>query len=282
MTGHSEGVLSSWKGASASFRDAGREFQEEPAALLPMTKLPAYTALAAPEHLGIVDFLIRIGHLNGLILLGRTAVSAMGKSTPYHREFVRRIETVSSSEGTRSPWFVILLDEILRENRSAADEVMVDVDLTTPGAEGLGPRNSLVHVLAPLGFSGVFAWYHEQGKDEDLAAFVEYFTSEGLLASFHDERDRFGLAATWYEKPGDWDEAPRCHRAAGTKPAPPGRLKKRGRFDEALEIWKKLGNVKDIRRTHKAIASGTMGRVRAKRDPRGSASAGGSGRLDLF
>jgi len=258
------------------------EFQEELAALLPMERLTAYKTLAAPEHIGIVDFLIRIGHLNGLMLLWRNAVSEMGQSTPYYTEFVRRIEAASSSEGTRSPWFAILLRAMRTESGSVADGAPVEFDLTDPGVEGLGPWNTLVYVLAPPRFSGVFAWYHEQGKDEDLAAFVKFYTSENLLASFYDERGQFGPAATWYERVGSWDEALRCHRAAGDEAGTARMLEKLGRFDEALEIWKKLERDKDIRRMQKAIASGRLGRVRATRAPAGSAPPGWSGQLDLF
>ena len=246
------------------------EFREELAALLPMEDLGAYKVLADPKHVEILDFLIRIGHINGLLLIWRNAVRKMGESNAYFREFVGRIET-AAAKGPSAAWFKAFL-ELIKGHEEAA----------LIGPDGLEHRNSLLYAIKVGHSSDLFAWYLEHGTEDEFTAFGKYLRLEDEIAEYLDAHDRRDLAAIWYERARRWDEALRCYRAARDEAGSARMLEKSGVLDEALTLWKRIGSARDVKRVEKAIAAGKSGKARPGRARAGAPRRIDDGQLDLL
>lgn len=247
------------------------EFREELAALLPMEDLGAYKVLADPKHVEILDFLVRIGHMNGLLLLWRNAVRKMGASNAYFKAFIGRIEAAAAAKSRTADWFKALLG-LMNGSGEAA----------TIGIDGLEHRNSLLYSFTVGHLSDLFAWYLEHGTEAEFAAFGKYLRLEDGIAGYLDAHDRHDLAAVWYERSKQWEAALRCYRAAQDEAGSARMLENTGALAEALALWKRIGSARDVKRVEKAIASGKSGKARAGRARRGVPPGIDDGQLGLF
>ena len=167
----------------------------------------------------------------------------MKDSAEYHAEFVRRIEA-ETAEGSRSPWY-----KALRELMRGGGERAQLSD------EEIGPWNSLVYADATGEYVKALDYYRGRGIDAEFEPFVKYCRLEQLVALSAESKGDLVLAAKWYEKSKMWDEALRCHRAAGREVDIARMLEKTGALEEALVIRAKLGNLKDMNRIMKAMKS---------------------------
>jgi tetratricopeptide (TPR) repeat protein len=227
------------------------EGREEIAALVPLKDLPAYKILADPKFFGALDFLISIGHMNGLLLLWKNAVRDMRESAEYYKAFMDRIELAAAAASERAPWFKVLLALMRGETTDAVD------------IAGLKPWNSVLYTLTHGHFKEVLAWYREHGTRAEFDAYGTYLKLEDVIAEDFETMGAQAEAAIWYERARKWESALRCYRAAADEAGCARMLENTGALSEALALLKKLGKNQDVRRVEKAIASGKNGRAKA-------------------
>jgi hypothetical protein len=247
------------------------EGREELAALIPLRDMAAYKILAVPKFFGALDFLISIGHMNGLLLLWLNAVRDMDESAEYSKVFMDRIEIAASTESVRAPWFKAFLSLIHEETKPA------EIDIA-----GLKPWNSVLFTLTCGHFTEVFTWYREHGTRAEFDAYGIYLKLEDTIAIYLETEGDRAEAAIWYERAREWGRALGCYRAAGDEAGCARMLENTGALSEALVLWKKLERNKDVRRVEKAIVSGKEGKAKAARGRPKARANGGTDQLSLF
>jgi tetratricopeptide (TPR) repeat protein len=270
-------LLSSWTyllDALGRCRDdvdlADPELHEELAALLPMENIGMYVILADLKHLGALDFLVRIGHLNGLFLLWHNAVRPMKKTDPYGVEYWRRIQA-AALEGPLAPWFMVFLEGMEKKRGIASID-----------AGELNSGNTMFYFMATGDFTSPVEWYRSRGLETELEAFAKYLDLVDVIAEATESKGDQARAASWYEKARMWDKALCCYRVASDEAGIARMLEKTGALGEALVIWKNLGKAKDIKRVEKSIAVGKSGKAQAGRKRSETPRESGYGQMDLF
>jgi tetratricopeptide (TPR) repeat protein len=237
--------------------ESDAELREELALVLPMKDLSGYRLLTKEENLDIVDFLIRIGHLNGLYSLWRNGAWHFSAKSAYLKGFMTRIESAAAGTDARSAWFGALLGIIRQRTKGAA-----------LSSREIGPWNSLVYVFAGNDVRNVIEHHWIRSLFPELDDFGKYLRIEDELAAFAEAKSDFARAAAWYVSAKQWNEALRCYRAVKDRAGTAQMLEKIGAFGEALAIWESLGNKRDIARVKKAIASGKSAMPKGRSRPR--------------
>jgi hypothetical protein len=235
-----------------------------------MENIGMYVILADVKHLAALDFLIRIGHLNGLFLLWYNAVRPMKKADPYGVEYWRKIQA-AALEGPWASWFRIFLERM----KGKRDVAVLD-------AKDINIYNTILYYIATQDFATVVDWYRSRELEPELEAFAKYLDLVDVIAEAMESKGDQARAAIWYEKARMWDKALLCYRAAGEEAGIARMLEKTGALGEALVVWKNLGKAKDVKRVEKSIAAGKSGKAQAGRKRSEALRERGNRQLDLF
>ena len=182
---------------------AEQDFRDELAALLPIGNEEAYRNLADMSHLGALDLLVRIGHMNALCLLWRAAVGAMKPDEPYAREFASRIEAAAQKEESPS-WFTAFLAYMRGEGGAGSGQL-----------RGIEAWNSLFFCVATGRAIMAHNWHRERGAAKDFETLATYLGIEAQVAEGLETQADFADAALWFAMAGMPKDALRCRFKTG-------------------------------------------------------------------
>ena len=217
-------------------------FRAEVDSILPFADTSIYKEMAKRKRLDIVDGLIGVGHHNALYLAWRFA-----PDDPDSRAFgdglVDRLETAAKVHGPDALLHASLASFMAKRKSEAA-----------PPISGIDLWNTVVYFLNATTDPEVFDWYILNGHFEELDSFVKLLKVEGSAATRLEEKREFLRAEAYYSKVERFGDALRVALEAKDFPGCAKIFEKSGNLDQALDIWKQLGNAKDAARVEKAIA----------------------------
>ncbi len=219
------------------------ERREEVDAFLPKTYDRIYNCIIEGLRFDIVDYLIRIGHLNGLFFLNRMAFSKDPKHKDFIRGFLPHLKAAAVGTDGPSPLLAALIATLERREMEGALPL-----------EGLNEWTTIPYFFAVDTRFAVFDYLEATGKADAIDGLVRILDVDAVVGLWYEHKGRHAEAAASFAKGNRWHLALRAAQAAGDRLIEARALERTGNREAALEIWKALQRPRDVERVAKAIA----------------------------